>query len=417
MGVDFSPGIIMPLTDSAIRNAKASEKSYKLSDSGGLYIEITPSGGKLWRMKYRYAGKEKSLSLGKYPVVSLADARGKREEAKKLLSNNIDPGALKQQEKARRYSLAENSFEAVARAWFAGDLATSSIGYQTKIVRLIERDAFPYIGTRPIAELTAPEILTVVKRVDSRGLRETAHRVQQVIGQIIRYAIRHGLTQLDPTLSLQGVLPPIQAKHMAAPTDDPIKVGGILRMLDAFKGGPIVFAALRLLPMLFCRPGELRKMRWEQLDLDNAVWSYTVSKTKTAHLVPLPTQAVSILNELKPLTGHNPAGWVFPGGRTPTLPMSDAAINAAYKRLGIDTQEELTGHGWRAVARTMLHERLNYAPEVIEHQLAHSVPDKLGTAYNRTKFIKDRQCMMQDWADYLDKLKVGAEVIPLHRKA
>jgi integrase len=407
----------MPLTDSAIKNAKKNEKPYKLFDGGGLYIEIAPSGGKLWRLKYRYAGKEKLLSLGKYPTVSLADARGKREASKKLLSEDIDPSVIKQQAKTRRHLLAANSFEVIARQWFVGDLATNSAGYQTKIIRLIERDAFPYIGPRPIAELTAPEILTVVKRVDSRSMRETAHRLQQVIGQIIRYAIRNGLAENDPTLSLRGALPPVRAKHMAAPAEDPIKVGELLRMLEAFKGGMVVYSALRLLPMLFCRPGELRKMRWEQLDLEHAEWRYTVSKTNTAHLVPLSKQAVLILKELEPVTKHLVGGWVFPSGRTSTSPMSDAAINAAYKRLGINTQDELTGHGWRAVARTMLHERLGFASEVIEHQLAHAVPDKLGTAYNRTRFITDRRRMMQEWADYLDKLKAGAEVIQLHKKA
>ena len=407
----------MALTDSAIKNAKIRDKSYKLSDSGGMYIEIAPSGGKLWRLKYRYAGKEKLLSLGQYPVVSLADARGKREDAKKYLASNIDPGLKKQQEKARRHMLAANSFEVITRQWFVEDLATNSAGYQTKVIRLIERDVFPYIGSRPIAELSAPEILTVVKRVDSLGKRETAHRVQQIIGQIIRHAIRNGLAQIDPTLSLRGVLQPVQAKHMAAPAEDPVRVGEILRMFDAFKGGMVVYSALRLLPMLFCRPGELRKMRWEQLDLNNAEWRYTVSKTNTAHIVPLSTQAVSILEELEPLTKHLVGGWVFPSARASTTPMSDAAINAAYKRLGINTQDELTGHGWRAVARTMLHERLGFASEVIEHQLAHAVSDKLGTAYNRTMFINDRRRMMQEWADYLAKLKVGAEIIPLHKKA
>lgn len=403
----------MALTDSAIRKSKPTDKSYKQFDGGGLYIEVSPSGGKLWRLKYRYAGKERLLSLGKYPTVTLADARGKREAAKKLLSDGFDPGAVKQQEKTRKILLAANSFEVVAREWFESYLTTKSEGYKNKVVRLLERDAFPYIGSRPIAELTAPEILAVVKRVESRGLRETAHRLLQTSGQVIRHAIRDGRAQNDPTVALRGALTPVQSKHMAAPTEEPVKVGAILRMLDAFVGGMVVWSALRLLPLLFCRPGELRKMRWEQLDLDRAEWRYTVSKTKTAHLVPLPKQAIAILKELKPVTGHLIGGWVFPGGRSQMSPMSDAAINAAYRRLGINTQEELTGHGWRAVARTMLHERLNFAPEVIEHQLAHAVPDKLGNAYNRTKFLDERRRMMQDWADYLDKLKKGAEVLPL----
>ena len=256
----------MALTDSAIRKSKPTDKSYKQFDGGGLYIEVSPSGGKLWRLKYRYAGKERLLSLGKYPTVTLADARGKREAAKKLLSDGFDPGAVKQQEKSRKIMLAANSFEVVAREWFESYLMTKSEGYKNKIVRLFERDAFPYIGSRPIAELTAPEILAVVRRVESRGLRETAHRVLQTVGQVIRHAIRDGRAQNDPTVALRGALNPVQSKHMAAPTEDPVKVGAILRMLDAFVGGAVVWGALRLLPLLFCRPGELRKMRWEQLD-------------------------------------------------------------------------------------------------------------------------------------------------------
>lgn len=407
----------MALTDSAIRTAKPTDKPYRLFDGGGLYLEVSPAGGKLWRLKYRYAGKEKLLALGKYPVVTLADARGKREASKKLLSENVDPGVYKQQEKTRRHLLAANSFEVISREWFSEVLSAKSLGYQTKITRLLERDAFPFLGSRPLAELSAPEILAVAKRVEARGLRETSHRLLQITGQVIRYAIRKGVASNDPTAALRGALQPVKAKHMAAPSDDPMKVGEILRMLDAFKGSLVVASALRILPFLFCRPGELRKMRWEQLDLVRAEWRYTVSKTKTDHLVPLSTQAVAILNELKPLTGHLVSGWVFTCGRTNSSPMSDAAINAAYRRMGINTQDELTGHGWRAVARTMLHERLRYAPEVIEHQLAHAVSDKLGTAYNRTRFIDERRRMMQEWADYIDKLKVGADILPLQRRA
>lgn len=257
----------------------------------------------------------------------------------------------------------------------------------------------------------------MLRRIENRGVLETAHRAQQNIGQVIRYAIATGRAVNDPTQSLRGALPAYVPRHMAAPADDPQAVGAILRSLDAFKGGPIVAPALRLLPYLFCRPGELRAMRWEQIDLDQAQWRYMVSKTKTDHLVPLSRQAVAILQDLHPLTGHLPGGWVFPGARSPLRPMSDAAINAAYRRLGIDTQNELTGHGWRAVARTILHERLGYEHAVIEHQLAHAVPDALGTSYNRTKFLDKRTAMMQAWADYLDRLKTGAEVIPLRRTA
>ncbi len=407
----------MKLKDLDVRNAHPRERAYKLADGFGLYLEVTPSGGKLWRLKYRFLGAEKRLALGAYPLVSLKDARAKRDEAKRLLADGQDPGAVRQAEKARSLELAANSFEAVAREWIARHLDAKAPGHRDKVVRRLERDVFPYLGRRPVADITAPDILTVLRRIENRGVLETAHRAQQNIGQVIRYAIATGRAVNDPTQSLRGALPAYVPRHMAAPADDPQAVGAILRSLDAFKGGPIVAPAIKLLPLLFCRPGELRAMRWEQIDLEHAQWRYMVSKTKTDHLVPLSRQAVAILQDLHPLTGHLPGGWVFPGARSPMRPMSDAAINAAYRRLGIDTQNELTGHGWRAVARTILHERLNYDPAVIEHQLAHAVPDALGTSYNRTKFLDKRTAMMQAWADYLDRLKTGAEVIPLRRAA
>uniref|UniRef100_E6PW66 Putative Phage integrase n=1 Tax=mine drainage metagenome TaxID=410659 RepID=E6PW66_9ZZZZ len=407
----------MPLTDTAIRNAKPGPKAIKLFDGQGLYLEVTPAGGKVWRLKYSFQRKEKRLSFGAYPIVTLKDAREKRDEAKRHLADGRDPGAVKQAEKARAFALAADSFEVVARDWIERHLSTKAASHRDKVVRRLERDVFPYLGRRPVAEITAPDILTVLRRIDARGVLETAHRAQQNIGQVIRYAILTGRATNDPTPALRGALPAYVPTHMASPADDPAAVGAILRSLDAFKGGPVVAAAIKLLPMLFCRPGELRTMRWEQVNLETAEWRYIVSKTGTDHLVPLSHQAVALLTDLRLLTGHLPAGWVFIGGRTPTQPMSDAAINAAYRRLGIDTKTELTGHGWRSVARTFLHERLGYEPAVIEHQLAHAVPDSLGTAYNRTRFIATRRKMMQDWSDYLDKLKAGADIIPIRGAA
>lgn len=402
----------MALSDSAIRNAKPKAKPHKLPDERGLFLLVTPSGGKWWRFKYRYGGKEKLLSLGIYPDVPLTKARSEREAARKLLADGIDPGEVRKAEKARRKELAANSFEVVARDWFARHLATKAPGHRDKVVRRLERDVFPYIGRNPVAELKAPEILAVVRKIEGRGRLETAHRALQNVGQVIRFAIATGRAESDPTQSLRGALPPTKAKHMAAPTD-PAAVGAILRALNAYAGGPVVGAALRLLPLLFVRPGELRTMRWADVDLEAGEWRYRTSKTKTDHLVPLAPQAVAILKELYPLTGHLPGGWVFPGGRSPMRPMSDMAINAAYRRLGIDTRTELTGHGWRAVARTLLHEKLGYPPEIIEHQLAHAVPDALGRAYNRTRFLEERRGMMQAWADYLDQLRTGADVVPI----
>jgi integrase len=231
---------------------------------------------------------------------------------------------------------------------------------------------------------------------------------------VIRYAVANGLAESDPTPALRGALPSVSHRHMAAPTE-PEKVGEILRALDAFQGSPVVAAAIRLLPLLFCRPGELIAMRWADVDLEAGEWRYTVTKTKTEHLVPLSRQAIAILRDLFPLTGHLPGGWVFPGGRSPMQHLSNVAINAAYRRLGIDTKEELTAHGWRAVARTLLHEKLGFPAEAIEHQLAHAVPDPLGRAYNRTRFLETRRKMMQAWADYLDRLRDGAEIVPLRK--
>lgn len=403
----------MALTDVQVRNAKPQEKPYKISDEKSMYLFVTPSGGKLWRLNYRFGGMRKTLAIGSYPEITLAEARDFRDQARKLLANDTDPSEVKRVEKQQREITSSNSFEAVARDWFDRHLSLKAETTKAKVTSRMERFVLPYIGKRPVSELTAPDILTVVRRVETHGSLDTAHRVQQEIGQILRYAIQTGRAVNDPTQSLRGALPPVKQNHFAAPAEDPLKVGELLRTTEAFKGSSIVAAAIKILPMVFCRPVELRMMKWADVDLEAAEWRYTATKTNTPHLVPLTKQVVAILKELYPLTGHLLGGYVFSGGRSSMRPMSDAAINAAYRRLGIDTRTELTGHGWRSVARTMLHERLGYAPDVIERQLAHAVKDANGTAYNRTKFIDERRRMMQDWADYLDKLKQGAEVIPL----
>ncbi len=403
----------MALTNIQIRNAKPQGTPYKLSDEKGMYLLVTSSGGKLWRMDYRFSGLRKTLAIGAYPEIGLAEARDFREQARKLLANDTDPSDVKRIDKQQREIISANSFEAVARDWFDRHLSQKAETTKAKVISRIERFVLPYIGKRPISEITAPDILAVVRRVETLGSLDTAHRVQQEVGQIIRYAIQTGRAVTDLTLSLRGALPPVKQTHFASPAEDPVKVGELLRTMEAFKGSPAVAAAIKILPMVFCRPGELRMMRWDDVDLDAAEWRYTATKTKTPHLVPLTKQVVDVLKELHPLTGHLLGGYVFTGGRSAMRPMSDAAINAAYRRLGIDTRTELTGHGWRSVARTMLHERLGYEPEVIERQLAHAVKDANGTAYNRTRFIDERRAMMQAWADYLDKLKKGADVILL----
>lgn len=400
----------MPLTDTAIRNAKPTDKPVRLFDGGGLYLEIAPSGGKWWRLKYRFGGKEKRYSLGVYPEVTLATARKKRDEAREKLAAGIDPGEAKKAEKRASLLAAAHSFEVVARGWMDERKTTVEPAQHAKTLARMENDVFPWLGKRPIAEIDAPEILVVLKRVDGRGARFTAHRIRSEISRVFRYGIKEGHCKADPARDLVDAIPPAQTTHFASITE-PEKVGEMLRAFDGFTGTFPVLCALKLAPMLFVRPGELRKAEWAQFDLDKGEWRYFVNKTKTDHLVPLAAQAVTILRELHALTGEGV--YVFPGARDRNRPMSEAAINAALRRLGYDTRTEITCHGFRAMARTILHEELEEKPEVIEHQLAHTVPDSLGRAYNRTKFIKARRSMMQQWADYLDKLKAGAEIIPI----
>ncbi|WP_175908018.1 integrase arm-type DNA-binding domain-containing protein [Burkholderia sp. BCC1640] len=400
----------MPLTDTAIRNAKPADKPVRLFDGGGLYLEIAPSGGKWWRLKYRFGGKEKRYSLGVYPDVPLATARKKRDEARERLAAGIDPGEAKKAEKRASLLAAAHSFEVVARGWMDERKTTVEPAQHDKTLARMENDVFPWLGKRPIAEIDAPEILTVLKRVDGRGARFTAHRIRSEISRVFRYGIKEGHCKADPARDLVDAIPPAQTTHFASITE-PEKVGEMLRAFDGFTGTFPVLCALKLAPMLFVRPGELRKAEWSQFDLDKGEWRYFVNKTKTDHLVPLATQAVAILRELHALTGGGV--YVFPGARDRNRPMSEAAINAALRRLGYDTRTEITGHGFRAMARTILHEELEEKPEVIEHQLAHTVPDALGRAYNRTKFIKARRSMMQQWADYLDQLKAGTNTTAL----
>ena len=404
----------MPLTDTAIRAAKANDKPIKLFDGGGLFLNVTPAGGKWWRFKYRFGGKEKLISLGTYPDVGLRDARERRDAARKLLAAGSDPGEKRKADKREAQIASANTFETVAREWMQHRAENVAIGQQQKTAARMEKDVFPWLARRPISDIGAPEILEVLRRIDSRGARYTAHRVRSQVSQIFRYAIVTGRAKGDPAKDLIGAIPSPRETHFASITE-PVKVGEMLRAFDGFAGTFPVLCALKLAPMLFVRPGELRQAEWSDIDLDRAEWRYRVTKTGTDHLVPLASQAVAILRELHVLTGRG--RYVFPGARSASRPMSDAAVNAALRRLGYDTRTEITGHGFRAMARTILHEELHQKPEVIEHQLAHAVPDVLGAAYNRTKFIKERKAMMQLWADYLDRLKAGAEVIALQGAA
>lgn len=427
----------MPLTDSAIKNAKPgmtpagkrTDKPYKMGDSGGLYVEVTPTGAKWFRLKYRFAGKEKRLSLGVYPDTPLAGrkdkktsewikgARDKRDEARQQLAEGIDPGEIRKAMKAAKADRAANSFEVVAREWFAKRSTAWADNHGGRILNRLERDIFPWIGGRPIAEITPPELLATVRRIEERGAIETAHRALANCGQVFRYAIQTGRAVRDPSGDLRGALSPASKGHFAAITD-PKRVPDLLRAIDSYQGTLTVKCALRLAPLVFVRPGELRKAEWEDFDLDAAEWRYVVSKTKKSgvrqHIVPLASQAVAILKELQPLTGQG--RYVFAGARSSMRPMSDNAILAALRRMEI-SQEEMSGHGFRAMARTILDEVFHVPLHLIEHQLAHSVRDPLGRAYNRTAHLPERHAMMQQWADYLDKLKAGAEVIAIKRPA
>lgn len=405
----------MPLTDTAIKNAKPGAKPVKLSDEKGLFLLMAPAGGKWWRLKYRFGGKEKLLSLGTYPEVSLKDARQRRDDARKLLADGVDPSENRKAVKSAKVERAGNSFEVIAREWYAKNSVSWTETHGSRIIRRLERDIFPWIGGRPIADITAPELLAVLRRIEERGAVETAHRAHQNCGQVFRYAIATGRAERDPSPDLKGALPPVKQSHHAAITD-PKAIGELLRAIDGYQGQFVTQCALRLAPMFFVRPGELRKAEWAEFDLDKAEWNIPAERMKMRepHLVPLSSQAVAILRELHALTGSG--RYVFPGARTNGRPMSDNAILAALRRMGF-AKDEMSGHGFRAMARTILDEVLQVRPDYIEHQLAHAVRDPNGRAYNRTAHLAERRKMMQQWADYLDKLKAGAEVIPLRGNA
>lgn len=398
------------LTDTACRKAKPTTKAFKLFDAGGLFLLVSPSGGKWWRLKYRFADREKLLSLGTYPEVKLAAARTKRDDARRLLHDGIDPSAQRQIMKASAVTSATNTLKAIAEEWLLrfGDAWAPS--HLRAVKARLANDVYPWIGHRPIAEVKPPEVLAVLRRIEARGRLETAHRVKTHVGMIFRFAIATGRAERDPTADLRGALPTAVAKHMAAVVE-PSKLADLLRKIWGYnEGTPIVDSALRLAPMLFVRPGELRTMRWADVDLGKAEWRFTTSKTKQPHIVPLASQAVAILHSLRPLTGLAP--YVFPSLRDRKRPMSDAAVNAALRRLGI-AKETASGHGFRATARTLLDEVLGYRVDLIEAQLGHAVKDPNGRAYNRTSFLTERRAMMQRWADYLGVLASGDWSLPV----
>lgn len=403
---------IKPLSAIQVRNAKPKEKAYKLFDGKGLYLEVLPSGSKLWRLKFRgEAGKENRISFGAYPDVSLEQAREKRDEARKLKASGIDPSENRKAVKAAKQNKAGNSFEVIAREWHARQSDVVAEKTAKNILSRLEKDVFPWIGSKPIADLTAPDYLIVFRKLEDRGILETAHRVRGMCGQIQRYAIATGRAIHDPIAALRGALQPFKTKHLAAVTE-PVQAGELLRMIDGYTGSYIVGSAMKMAPYVFVRPGELRMAQWADIDLGKGEWRYMVTKTNTPHVVPLSKQVVAILKDLHILTGHGQ--YVFPSERTTERPMSNNTINAAFRRMGI-SKDEMTAHGFRAMARTILDEVLGERPDLIEHQLAHMVKDPNGRAYNRTAHLPERKRMMQRWADYLDRLKTGAEIISIKR--
>jgi integrase len=391
----------MPLTDTAIRNAKPDTKTRRMFDGGGLYLEVATSGGKWWRLKYRFGGKEKRISLGVYPEISLKDARERRGEARKLLANGTDPSQHRKAEKAATAALASNSFEVIAREWHGKHVPTWTKKHAETVIRRLELNIFPWLGKLPAAEITAPQLLEALRRIEARGALETAHRVLSICGQVFRYAIATGRAERDPSGDLRGALPPVKPKHFAAKTD-PKEIGPMLRAIDAYQGTTIVRSALRLAPLVFVRPGELRHAEWADFDLEAREWRFLVTKTQTPHIVPLADQALEILEELRPVTGRGK--YLFPSNRSAKRPISDNTILAALRRMDIG-KDEMTGHGFRAMARTILDEVLGFRPDYIEHQLAHTVKDPTGRAYNRTAHLAARHHMMQKWADYLEGLR------------
>jgi integrase len=402
------------LTDTAVKTAKPAEKQRAMFDGGGLYLLISPNGGKYWRFKYRFEGNEKLLAFGTYPEITLAKARERRDAARRMVAEGIDPGAVRKAQKEAKSATAD-TFEVIAREWIAKNSPAWSASHIKTVTSRLERDVYPIIGNRPLAELKPREMLALLQRVEARGVLETASRIKSYSSQIFRYAVATGRAETDPTAPLKGALSKKTEKHHAALTD-PKEVAALLRAIDDFNGTFVVKCALQLAPLFFVRPGELHKAEWIEFDLDAAEWNIPAArmKMKTPHLVPLARQAVTILRELHKLTGSG--RYVFPCQRTSDRPMSNIAMLAALRRMGFD-KEEMTTHGFRAMARTILDEVLGVRPDFIEHQLAHAVRDPLGRAYNRTAHLAERKKMMQLWADYLDGLKKGAKVIPFKKAA
>ncbi len=421
-------------SDATIKSIRAGDARKRLTDGDGLYLLLFVKGGAHgWRFDYSLHGRRKTISFGTYPDTSLALARRKADAARQLVAESIDPSQKRKAEKesyVQARAVVErqeqglppiDSFEAIAREWFAVKRDGWAASYADKIIARFEADVFPWIGKQPIAGITPPQLLEVLRRIEARGVVETAHRALQDSSQVFRYAVATGKAVTNPARDLKDALKRPDPKHFPA-IIDPKRFGDLLRACDSYAATPVVRAALKLAPMLLLRPGELRFAQWSEIDLDSAMWTVPAARMKrelraklhgAPHLVPLPKQAVAVLRELHTVTGRGPM--VFRGERHHDRAMSENTINAALRAMGFP-QDEVTGHGFRATARTMLQERLGFDPHVLEAQLAHAVRDNLGRAYNRTEFIEQRRKMLQAWADYLDKLRRGAPVVPISRR-
>lgn len=394
----------MNLTNLSIQKAKPRETTYKLYDGKGLYLEITPKASKRWRFKYVYANKEKRISLGIYPEINLSKARELLHDARKLVAEGIDPSEQRKKVKAQEIIDMNNTLEASARAWWEEHMKDKAESHKDKVLRRFELYVFPYIGKRKISELTPPDIAGVVKKISEQGYTETAKRTLQTLGQVFRFAVQNGYTVRDVTADLKGFLPSTKTKNMPTLIEEN-DIAGFLKASEYCSSGLVVKNALNLAPLVFCRPGELRHAKWEEINFDIKEWTYIVKKghEPKKHTVPLSSQALEILNVMHSYSKKSP--YVFPNQRDLNKPMCERAVNLAISKMGYSTQDDITGHGFRAMARTLLHEKLGFDPNAIEHQLSHGVPDPLGNAYNRTKFMDTRIRMMQAWADYLDNLR------------
>ncbi len=397
------------LTDMAVRNAKGKDKPYKLTVGAGLYLHVMPSGARYWRMKYRFDGKEKLLSIGVYPEISLKEAIGKRNSARVELREGKDPSEQRQLVKLKSKLSADTKFEAIAIEWWdtRQDLAPTT---REKAKWMLETYAFPWLGKRQVEEITTAEVLAVLRRLESQEKIESTQRLRQICGQVFRYAVATGRLDRDPTSALRGALKTVKNRHYAAITDS-VKVGELLRAIEGYSGQFVTLCALKLAPLVFTRPGELRKAEWSEFNLETAHWNIPGEKMKMgiAHVVPLSKQAVAVLKELGPVTGRG--RYVFPSIRNARDPMSENTVNAALRRLGYGT-DDMTGHGFRSMASTLLHE-MGWTSDAIERQLAHSERNPIKAAYNRAEHLPERRKMMQAWADYLDELKASDRKVRL----